>query len=96
MSGDANRPWSESTSDAFGQRAMNSTFYEVEETRIRFWGACPACSHDFVYFWPLEVIRLEYVEEPVVMCRCAADTHAGRPQGAEPGCGAYWISGVRG
>lgn len=94
MPGDPNRPWSEATQDAFGQDAMTTTFYEVEPTLIKFWGGCPACGHDFIYYWPLEVIRLEYSEQPVVMCRCAANTHVGRPEGADPGCGAYWKSGV--
>ncbi len=96
MAGNPDRPWSQDSSDEFGREATRSTFYEIEATQIRFWGTCPACTHEFEYFWPLQlVIALDQEpSDPVVMCRCKANTHAGRLPGELSGCGAYWKSRV--
>jgi hypothetical protein len=89
------RAWSEVTSDAIGQAAMRTTRSkevpnEDNPTGIEFRGDCPLCTHEFVYVWPLEVLRVE-AELPLVMCQCTF-AHQGRPKDTKLGCGAYWVS----
>lgn len=95
---DPNGPWAERTSDELGERARTTTEYELlppaEPTYVRFTGTCPACTHEFLFDWPLESLRVAHAADPVVLCQCSAPTHAGRPSGTSSGCGAYWVSGI--
>lgn len=96
--GDSTSPWAERSSDDFGVKARQTTEYEFlpqdEPTLVRFTGTCPACGHGFHFDWPLEIWRVAARMEPVVMCRCESETHAGRPKDITQGCGAYWVSRV--
>lgn len=88
--------WELRTSDALAQAAQQSTEYEYlpsdESPELaRFTGTCPACTHPFVFDWPLEAVVISRLAESYVECRCTMP-HADRPADRPAGCGAHWVA----
>lgn len=90
-------PWEEFSRPEYGERAAREIPYQPRPahhpTDLVFAGPCPRCRHEFVYVWPLEVVRAAAPAGagtlPVtVRCQCE-QPHPNRPDGVD-GCGAYW------
>ena len=97
MNTDTDRSWAETSTEEWGQEAMKTTSYVIEDNEIVFTGTCPACGHFFTDRSPLTVVhhRVAAPAAVTVKCRCTeVPPHANRPDDVTCGCGAYWNSEV--